>query len=329
MKLIRVLLIGAGGIAYRHAAALNSFENVIFDIYDPYINSINKKIQIMNNFGYLIKNLKLISNYSGLIVCSPTNTHLFYLKKFSRLNIPILVEKPLSIPNESFKKLNLEIFDNPKLFGVAFPRVFSKGYIKIKEIIDSDVLGRIRLINLNFSQDFRKFRPDYQKTYYAKIESGGGFITDALSHHINLIDKLIGMPTHVLAMSDRMVLENVEGEDMSYLLLKYQDGLAACLRGNQFQKPNEDSIEVIGENGSIKYDRINGILSVYDCKTSNWNNELLLDSWDEIIKNQIFNFLNVIEKKAIFHNSIIDGVNNLKIILAAKKSIKMDKWIAI
>ena len=81
--------------------------------------------------------------------------------------------------------------------------------------------GNLRIIKSNFSQDFRKYRPDYKNTYYSKINYGGGAIFDALTHHIDLLIFFAGKIKSVSSLSKNLVFSGVEGEDFS---INYEPG---------------------------------------------------------------------------------------------------------
>lgn len=99
-------------------------------------------------------------------------------------------------------------------------------------------IGTLRLAYLNSSQEFPKYRPDFQCTYYARPEMGEAPSSTGASHLFDMLIWLMGKPKHVTCMFDRLVLEGTETEDTCLVSIRFESGAMANVQMNQFQKRN-------------------------------------------------------------------------------------------
>src|SRR5690606_23727916 len=95
----------------------------------------------------------------------------------------ILCEKPMSISSTQAKEMIEVCKKNNVQLAVNYTYRFHPLIIKAKEIIDSQMLGKLVSININFNIDFApggNFR-------FIKKESGGGALRDLGTHTIDLL----------------------------------------------------------------------------------------------------------------------------------------------
>jgi predicted dehydrogenase len=143
---------------------------------------------------------------------------------------------------------------------------------------------------------------------------------DALSHHINLACYFGGSVRQVSAFHDRLMFEGVEGEDCALINLRFQSGVLAAVHGNQFQKPNEDFIELVGSIGNLRYERISGKMSWNMSDSSEWHHEEINGDWDVILLSQASEFLDAINGSGSVKTSLEEGLHHLRVVLAARLS---------
>ena len=279
------------------------------------ILKLSKKINYFN-----IKDLKKNSFDAG-VIASPPSTHLMYAKLLFKKNIPFLVEKPLGNNLEGWNELINKVEKKNFICGVAYPRRVHPAIDTIKKKLSNGIIGKVKLINSNFSQDFRKYRPDYKKIYFSNQKSGGGLIIDGLIHHINLINYFFGKPKFVSCISDKVTIKNINVEDFARLDLIYKKDIYTSIFGNNFQKPYEDYLDIIGDKGTIKIERNNNkILFLYNDKRKIIQNVNF--KWTHMLDLQICNFINCIKKKRIPPTSLRSGFVDLKIAIRARKISK-------
>lgn len=329
---MKILIIGSGGMGFRHIKALRSIG--IDQIYcvDSNQENIEKiKSTYKNIKSSLDSNTLKGIDFSGCIISTPTNLHSKFMKWCLDLNIPFLVEKPLNIDKDGMPKLIKKVEKKNLLAGVAYPRRHSRGISIVKEKIANGDIGKIKLYHSEFSQDFRKYRPDYDKTYYANKDTGGGVLMDALSHHIDQSLYFCSSARQVLGIQDRLVFKDIDVDDTAQIIIKHKNGMISSIKGNQFQKPNTDVLEITGTEGSIIFNRIDGVVKISNNDDMNWKIFETNSDWDDILTNQAKNFISSIQKNDLSSKitTLHEGLHNLDIIFAARESQNKEQFITL
>ena len=331
----KVIIVGAGGIGRRHIKGYLSTKRALLSIVEP--NLVKRQI-IENEFSiedsYADFSEVNLKNYDFALICAPANYHIEPMKICAENKIPFMVEKPLSINLEGVNEI-IELVKKNKIFArVGYTRRNSDVSKQVRSQILNGKIGDIKLVYINSSQEFSKYRPDFQTTYYAKPEMGGGAILDASSHMIDQLIWIIGKPTEVSCMYDRLVLEGTDTEDTCLIHIRFESGVMANISINQFQKPNINSYEFIGTKGNLLLEH--SILKFSDddsgCPKETTDFEKGLDPM-EIHQNNFYlqanSMLDGLEGKVCEAATLEEAKLNLKVALAAKKSWNEKKIISL
>jgi len=298
----KVLLVGYGGMGKKYYEILKKKFDIIV---------VEKKVKNKKkNFFKDIKKLNLSNFYFG-IISSPAHTHYKYCNVFLQNKLNFIVEKPLFVKHKGWKVLLNKIKKEKIFCEVAYPRRHAKSYNYIKRIINQNIIGKIKIVRFNFSQDFRSFRKDYKKIYYSKIETGGGITRDALVHQINLASYFLGTIKNIKTFEKTIVFKDVKVPDTASLKISFKKNYYCEIFGNQFQKPNIDEMEVIGEKGNLKFNRIDNKLYLLDANSKKLIKKFN-ETYEQIFNNQILNFINSLKKNRKPRTSLLEDLNNLK-----------------
>ncbi len=288
-----------GGIGKKHYDVLLKNKNKV-TVVDKKFNKFNiQKIIKNNNFDYSI-------------IATPPNSHLMYSRILTKAKIPFLVEKPLGNNLKGWKEL-ISLTQKKKLIcGVAYPRRHHHFFESLKEEINSGFFGRIKFIKCNFSQDFRKYRKDYNRTYYSQRNNGGGVVTDALIHHINLASYFFGAPKLIYSKVEKLEIKNLNVEDFAHVVMKYNKNIYGIFFSNHFQKNYEDNFEVVGTKGTISVyrEKNEAILRFNDKKPK--VKKINFD-WNLFLSNQIKDFEKSIKNRNSVKTSLSDALRDLNI----------------
>ena len=105
----------------------------------------------------------------------------------------LLIEKPITADLTSALKTQEVLAHYSKKSRVAYHLRFSETVIKLKELIDSEKLGKLISAGLNYSQDLSLWRPkvDERQSVSAREELGGGVLLE-FSHEIEAVQYLMG-----------------------------------------------------------------------------------------------------------------------------------------
>ena len=250
-----MLIIGAGGIGLRHLTGYAQSGRAILSIVEP---DPKKRKSVADKFSishqYTEAGQADFSKFDLAVICAPAHTHVSLMNSCAAASIPFMVEKPLAVSMDGVQEV-LDRIRAKNLFArVGFTRRVANETQQVKSDILSGKIGDLKLIYMNSSQEFPKYRPDFQSTYYAKPEMGGGDILDAASHLFDMLIWIAGRPKNVSCMYDRLVLQGTQTEDTCLINIRFENNVYANVTINQFQKPNTNTQEFIGTFGNLVLD---------------------------------------------------------------------------
>jgi len=330
-----VLIIGAGGIGRRHIKGYLATNMVSLSIVEPddkKISTIKEEFSIDKTYTSIQQ--ANLTEFDLAVICSPANMHVDAMNICAQNNLSFMVEKPLSTSMEGIDEIIQLVKKNNLFARVGYTRRNSHVSRALKNQIDNNKVGDVKLVYINSSQEFPKYRPDYQTIYYAHPEMGGGAILDAATHMIDQLIWIIGKPTEVSCMFDRLVLKGTKTEDTCLINIRFESGIMANITVNQFQKPNVNSYEFIGTKGNLKLDH--SILRFADDDSGKWKEEKdYMQGLDpmEVHQNnfllQAERILNGLEGKECDLATLEEAKLNLKVVFAAKQSWQEKKIISI
>lgn len=322
----RVLIIGSGGIGRRHLKGYSLTGRVQLAIVEP---DPGRRAEAAEMFGITeayerIENVDLTS-FNLAVICAPANVHVALISHCARAGLNFLVEKPLSVTMDGVDEALALVKSANLLARVGYVRRVADEVIALRDQILAGKIGTLKLAYLNSSQDFPKYRPDFQHTYYARPEMGGGAILDAASHLFDLLIWLMGKPTDVSCMFDRLVLQGTDTEDTCLVTIRFQSGAMATVTINQFQKPNIARFEFIGTAGNLQLEHSTLTFADDDSgsvkESRNYMDGLVpTEAHQARFRMQADAMLDALDGKPCWLATLEDARENLKIALAAKQS---------
>ena len=266
-----------------------------------------------------------LSAFDLAVICAPAHLHVPLMQTCADAGLPFMVEKPLAVTMEGVDAALAAVERSGVFARVGYIRRIAPEVLAIRQQIEQGKIGDLRLAYVNSSQDFPKYRPDFQRTYYARPEMGGGAILDAASHTFDMLVWLMGRPVAVGAMYDRLVLQGTETEDTCLVNIRFESGAMANVTINQFQKPNISEANFIGTTGNLRLEH--SVLSYADDDSGLWKDRH--DYMDGLVPTEAHQarftiqanaILDALEGKPCHLATLEDARQNLKIALAAKKS---------
>jgi len=163
----------------------------------------------------------------------------------------VVVEKPMALTLEDADAL-IETCENhgTRLFVVKQNR-FNPAILQLRRAVEKGrfgkmVLGTVR-IRWSRGQDYYD-----QAAWRGTWKSDGGVFTNQASHHIDLLQWLMGPVESVKSyVSTRLV--DIEAEDTGVAVLKFKSGALGVVEATTATRPKdlEGSISVLGETGSV------------------------------------------------------------------------------
>lgn len=289
--MLRFALIGCGRIAKRHSELLGLNQIRGASLCSVCDIDKNKAAKIGNQFNipyYTDMNVMARSEKIDVfVVLTESGNHAKNVIELTKYSKHIIVEKPMALTLHEADSM-IQACENVgvKLFVVKQNR-FNIPVIKLREALEAKRFGKLILGTIRV----RWCRP---QKYYDQDEwrgtwlMDGGVLTNQASHHIDLIEWLMGDVESVFAKSINAIA-NIEAEDTAVVTLKFRNGALGIIEATTATRPHdlEGSISILGEGGTVEI----GGFAVNEMKTWNFINSIPDDK--EVMKKYSVNPPNV------------------------------------
>ncbi len=333
-----VLVVGVGSIGERHVRcflATGRARVSICEINPTLRTEVAKRYRIEHDFADLDEALRHSydghsydgHSYDAAIIAVPAHRHIPIARQAAEAGLDLLIVKPLSVTLDGIDRLQQAIADQGRVAAVAYVYRAHPALASMREAIASGRWGSPVELVAVAGQHFPTYRPAYREIYYRDRATGGGAIQDALTHLLNAGEWLVGPIERVVADAAHQVLPGVEVEDTVHLLAR-QGAVLSSYALNQHQGPNENSITVICLHGTVRFE--------YHRHRWRW---LTDGDWQEqpqvelerdtLFIRQAESFLDAIGQRAKPLCSLEEGVQTLRVNLAALESVEQKRWVEV
>lgn len=200
-----------------------------------------------------------------VVVLTESGNHAKHVIELARYGKHIVVEKPMALTLDDADAM-IRACDRAgvKLFVVKQNR-FNVPVVKLREAMEQGRFGKLVLGTVRV----RWCRPQAyydQDSWRGTWALDGGVLTNQASHHVDLLEWMMGEVESVFAMSTT-ALAKIEAEDTAVVTLKFKNGALGIIEATTAVRPKdlEGSISVLGEGGTVEI----GGFAVNKMKT--WN----------------------------------------------------------
>jgi predicted dehydrogenase len=188
----------------------------------------------------------------AVYIATPPDSHKYYTLKASAARKAVYVEKPMA---RNFSECQTMIKackqQRVPLFTAYYRRSLPR-FLKVKQLLDSQVIGKIRLVRIFLSQPPKDEEFDLQ-TLPWRVKpniSGGGYFFDLASHTLDILDFYFGpiASAHGYA-GNQMGL--YDAEDIVSANFVFKNGIMGSGMWCFSIHVNHDQIEIVGEKGKL------------------------------------------------------------------------------
>ena len=246
-----VLIIGCGSIGERHLRCFQKTGRADVTACDASAALLEKMAATYHVPVFADWKKAMAQNFDAVVICTPAPLHVPMAIHALESGKHVLVEKPLSQSFEGIDELFRAREHSGRQIAVAYVLHVYDVLAAAREFLHRGDFGPIRQATLISGQCFPSFRPAYAQTYYRDRRTGGGAIQDALTHMANWVESVLGPAETVLCDCAHLVLPNVEVEDTVHISARHGNALANYSL-NQFQTPNETTLQFNAARGSVK-----------------------------------------------------------------------------
>ena len=328
MKRIKFAILGMGRIGKVHADTIQANSNAeLAAIHDPINNGINR---LQKRYSCQQMSLDDITNndqIKGILICTPTDTHVDLIKRFLYTKKAVFCEKPLDLNLRKVKKLVQLVSESKSQVMLGFNRRFDPHFAKLKAHLTKKEIGVIEQITIT-SRD-----PNPPTIEY--IKQSGGIFKDMAIHDLDMAVFLADEKIHsITALGSNFVSKKIEqaGDyDTATILMRTISGKQISIINSRRATYGYDQrVEVHGSKGSLKVN--NPTLSEIELAkeagtTKDRLHHFFMTRYIDAYKNQIDYFVDCIKKRSMPKPDSYDGYYALYLAENALKSAKTGRTV--
>lgn len=274
---MKVGIVGWGTISDIHAQALVAAENCSLNA--VFTSSTSKNIAILEKY-----NVEIFNNYEDMLnsnlidsvsICTPSGAHLEFAVEAARKSKNVIIEKPIEVTVDRAKEIINACEENDVALAIIYQSRYLSAVQKIKDVISKNQLGKI----FHASAYVKWYR---NQEYYdsgawrgTKELDGGGVLINQAIHTIDLLQYFVGNVMDVSAFTGTFTHNNIEVEDSSTAILRFENGAIGMIEASTSIKPAQSRrIEIHGEKGTVILDGDNAIIKIDGYENDNENMEV-------------------------------------------------------
>lgn len=277
----------------------------------------------------------------AVVVANPTALHLEVAIPAAEAGCHILLEKPVSHSLVGLGILQKAAEQSGARILVGFQFRYHPTINKARELIQSGALGQALTVHAHWGEYLPNWHPweDYRDSYAARAELGGGVIA-TLTHPLDYLRFLLGEIETLWSFNGHLSPLELDVEDVAEIGLKFSSGAVGGVHLNYVQRPPVHRLEIIGTNGTLRWDNADGTLHFYKMPASFGSHSgnppaPVLETFsppegferNHLFLDQTRHFLEVV-RGAQPVCTLVDGVQALRLALAAKESQKKGAMIS-
>jgi predicted dehydrogenase len=343
---MKFLIAGLGSIGRRHLRNLVSLGESDILLYRTGHSTLPDQdlagFPVETNLDRALAEISTADDLRAVIVANPTALHLDVAIQAAEAGCHLLLEKPVSNSLERTGELENAVARQGVQVLVGYQFRFHPGLQAMARLLAQGAIGQPVSARAHWGEYLPGWHPweDYRLGYSARAHLGGGAIL-TLSHPLDYLRWLLGEVEAVWAVTGRTGELDLDVEDTAEIGLKLSGGLdrrgelnrhrtIASVHLDYNQQPPSHHLEVIGAQGSLRWDNQDGALHVYG-KSSQWKWETLPPP-ENFERNDLFlsemrHFLEVVQGNAQPVCTLQDGIKALQVALAAFESAREERMI--
>lgn len=192
----------------------------------------------------------LKSDVKGVVFATPAETHYELAKQALESGKDVFVEKPLALSADHGSELLCIAKEKKRIVMVGHVLEYHPGILKMRELIESGQLGKVRYIYSN-------------RLSFGKIRQEENILWSFAPHDIAIILRMVGaIPFQVCACGGTYLQPNIA--DVTLTSLLFDNGVRAHIHVSWLHPYKEQKLVVIGSEKMASYDDVRKALVLYD-----------------------------------------------------------------
>jgi predicted dehydrogenase len=255
MSSLRFALIGCGRIAKRHSELLGHKQiagaelAAVCDVVRSRADAIGKQFGVPSYAD--MHDMMDREKVDVAVVLTESGLHAEHVVALARHGKHIMVEKPMALTlGDADRMIAACDAARVRLFVVKQNRL-NVPVVKLRQALEAGRFGKLVMgtVRVRWCRDQSYYKQDKWRGTWAL---DGGVLTNQASHHIDLLEWMMGDVESVFAMG-RTALVDIETEDTAVVTLRFMNGALGVIEATTAARPKdlEGSISILGEGGTV------------------------------------------------------------------------------
>lgn len=325
MKKLNVGIIGAGRIGQVHAKSITYHIPqakivAISDIYYEGAKKVAESLGIPNayeDYHEILNNPEI----DAVLICSSTDTHADIAVEAAEAGKHIFCEKPVDLTVTKIKKVIAAVEKAGVKLQIGFNRRYDHNFAEIKRLANDGKLGKLQTIKIT-SRD-----PEPPSIDYVKVS--GGIFLDMTVHDFDMA-RFIGGEVEEVYANAAVTVDEAIGEagdvDTALIALKFKNGAIGVIDNCRKACYGYDQrLEVFGTGGQASAANDTPTNVSYINENGNMTDKPLyffLERYMQSFTDEMTEFINAVQNDEQTKTTVNDGLEALRLGLAAKLSVK-------
>ena len=280
----------------------------------------------------------------GVIIATPHYDHPVIAAKAFSKGLHVLTEKPAGVYTKQVNEMNKAAVESGKVFGIMYNQRTNPLYQKLKDLIESGELGRLKRTNWIITNWYRPQSYYNSGGWRATWDGeGGGVLLNQCPHNLDLWQWTCGMPKRVRAFMSFGKYHDIVVEDDVTAYVEYENGATGVFITSTADTPGTNRLEIMGDRGKIVIE--NGKLTFWRLRIPErqfnkeytggfgepecWKCDIPVNGIETAHAGIMTNWVNAILKGSQLLAPGIEGINGLQISNAMHLSAWTDSWVDI
>lgn len=324
MEKLKVGIIGAGRIGQVHAKSITYHipQAEIVAISDIYVDGAKKvaaELGIPNcyeDYHEILNNPEI----KAVLICSSTDTHADIAIEAAKAGKHIFCEKPVDLTVEKIKAVIAAVKEAGVKLQIGFNRRYDHNFAAIKSMVNDGRIGDLQIIKIT-SRD-----PEPPSPAYVKVS--GGIFLDMTVHDFDMA-RFIGGEVEEVYVNAAVLVDPEIGKagdvDTALVSLKFKNGAIGVIDNCRKASYGYDQrLEVFGSKAQASAANdtpTNVSLIDENGKVTDKPLYFFLERYMQSFADEMTEFVNCVQNDEDTKTTVNDGLQALRMGLAAKKSL--------
>jgi UDP-N-acetyl-2-amino-2-deoxyglucuronate dehydrogenase len=251
--MMRFALVGCGRIARRHSELLGRGEiadaslAAVCDVVEEKARKVGSQFSVP--WFVDMHEMMRRANPDVVVVLTESGNHARHVVELAQHGKHIVVEKPMALTLADADAM-IAACDAARirLFVVKQNR-FNVPVLKVREALERGRFGKLVLgtVRVRWCREQGYYDQDPWRGTWAM---DGGVLTNQASHHVDLLEWMMGEVDSVFAMTSTALVK-IEAEDTAVVVLRFRSGALGVIEATTATRPKdlEGSLSLLGEGG--------------------------------------------------------------------------------